>query len=273
MGAILDLSYRLLLVSGIAPHARERDLRDSIDLVVGRGSVKALRISIGAGSDRNRTATIEMDRHSDASRVLDRVDGALFEGQALTVNWVHTSSTGERAAGVDDKIGLVPPAPTSHALPPASPSQPPPSPMQKKVLLAANGGAVHAAKNLSRSKGLDALRYLGLPQPDLDAISHMWAPLDEAPPNKNDKAFDRHLRTKVKFGFVPQQDAEASLQDERMRTAFKDDPVLQHRFEVFLAAQAGRSKEWYLTFFAHIAEFNRLSRLFSETARRRWHSA
>lgn len=140
----------------------------------------------------------------------------------------------------------------------------------------------------SKPEDLDALRYLGLPPPDLEAISQMWAPLDEAPLGRHGKPFDRHIRTKVKFGFVPQQDAEAALQDERMRTAFKDDPVLQQRFEVFLAAQAGRSKDWYLvrpdlaalpapsdahlsvsqTFFAHIAEFNRLSRLFSETARR-----
>lgn len=102
------------------------------------------------------------------------------------------------------------------------------------------------ARPSSKPEDLDALRYLGLPPPDLEAISQMWAPLDEAPLGRHGKPFDRHIRTKVKFGFVPQQDAEAALQDERMRTVFKDDPVLQQRFEVFLAAQAGRSKDWYL---------------------------
>ncbi|BGP30230.1 hypothetical protein JCM10296v2_001982 [Rhodotorula toruloides] len=278
--AILDSSYTDLVVSGVVPHARERDLRDSIELVVGRGSVKAVRMSVCQGVDRNRSAFVKMYRHSDALRAIDRADGFLFEGQAITVNWAYTSSAGQRAekelepgpARSSHSPARQSPSPSyppsSHAQPPASPSQPPPSPPQTTAAVASKDRVRNVAQPHSKPEDLDALRYLGLPPPNLEAISQMWAPLDEAPLSRHGKPFDRHIRTKVKVGFVPQQDAEAALQDERMRTVFKDDPLLQQRFEVFLAAQAGHSKDWYLTFFAHIAEFNRLSRLFSETARR-----
>ncbi|KAK4332721.1 Proteophosphoglycan ppg4 [Rhodotorula toruloides] len=272
--------YRDLIIYGIAPYSQEQDLRDFIEAKIGRGSIRRLHLEANSFAEDDRKALLEVDRHSDALRALDRVDGSLFKGQAITVNWAYTSFANDRAA-VDDQLGAArssrsptrhSPSPlhpaSSHAQPPASPSQPPPSPPQTTAAVATKDRVRDVAQPSSKPEDLDALRYLGLPPPDLEAISQMWAPLDEAPLGRYGKPFDRHLRTKIKFGFVPQQDAEAALQDERMRTVFKDDPVLQQRFEVFLAAQAGRSKDWYLTFFAHIAEFNRLSRLFSETARR-----
>ncbi|BGP06192.1 hypothetical protein JCM10049v2_002011 [Rhodotorula toruloides] len=272
--------YRDLIIYGIAPYSQQQDLRDFIEAKIGRGSIRRLYLETKSFAEDDRKALVEMDRHSDALRALDRVDGTLFKGQAITVNWAYTSSAGQ-PAGKDDQLGAArssrSPArhsasplhpPSSYAQPPASPSQPPPSPPQTSAAVASKDRVRDVARPSSKPEDLDALRYLGLPPPDLEAISQMWAPLDEAPLGRHGKPFDRHIRTKVKFGFVPQQDAEAALQDERMRTVFKDDPVLQQRFEVFLAAQAGRSKDWYLTFFAHIAEFNRLSRLFSETARR-----
>lgn len=85
-----------------------------------------------------------------------------------------------------------------------------------------------------------------MPPSDIEAISRMWTPLDEAPVSKSGKDFNRRIQAKVKFGFVPRQEAEAALRDQRMRMAFPDDPVMQQRFEVFLAAQAGHSKDWYL---------------------------
>lgn len=96
--------YRDLIIYGIAPYSQQQDLRDFIEAKIGRGSIRRLYLETKSLAEDDRKALVEMDRHSDALRALDRVDGTLFKGQAITVNWAYTSSAGQ-PAGKDDQLG------------------------------------------------------------------------------------------------------------------------------------------------------------------------
>jgi RNA recognition motif-containing protein len=96
---------RDLTVFGIAPRSYERDLVDLIESKAGRGSIRSLQLEANSRAEDDRRAFIEMDKHDDALRALDRVDGLVFDGQAITVNWACAPASTHRAAAVDEQPG------------------------------------------------------------------------------------------------------------------------------------------------------------------------
>ncbi|GAA5996441.1 RNA-binding protein [Rhodotorula paludigena] len=115
---------------------------------------------------------------------------------------------------------------------------------------------------------LERLRSLGMTDKDIKAIELVWTPLDQPPAGRTSgEAFARSVTTQVRFGYVSPDDARAALEHNAEAPAFPDDAAMQARYEAFLRAQAGESRDWYTVFFAQLADFNRLSAAFTAKAR------
>lgn len=124
----------------------------------------------------------------------------------------------------------------------------------------------------------------------IKAIERIWTPLHEPPAQPNETApFDRSVNVTVRFGHVTQSEARAALEHNAKAPAFPDDAAMQARYEAFLRAQTGDSRDWYTVretlavalvakriadlrnapqvFFAQLADFNRSSAAFTAKAR------
>ncbi|GJN88424.1 hypothetical protein Rhopal_001390-T1 [Rhodotorula paludigena] len=115
---------------------------------------------------------------------------------------------------------------------------------------------------------LERLRSLGMTAEDIKAIELVWTPLDQPLAGRTSgEAFARSVTTQVRFGYVSPNEARAALEHNAAVPAFPDDAAMQARYEAFLRAQAGESRDWYTVFFAQLADFNSSSAAFSAKAR------
>ncbi|GAA6026852.1 hypothetical protein JCM8097_005908 [Rhodosporidiobolus ruineniae] len=117
---------------------------------------------------------------------------------------------------------------------------------------------------------LARLRSVNIPESTIASLRKIWAPLEDKG-KKNDKLGDgdgdkRTLTIAVEFGFLPQREAKLALDENEREPAYPDEPEKQKRYEAFLKAQAGESKDWYTVFFAKLAEFNATAALFAKKA-------
>ncbi|GAA5890325.1 hypothetical protein JCM6882_008795 [Rhodosporidiobolus microsporus] len=106
------------------------------------------------------------------------------------------------------------------------------------------------------------LGSFGLSVEEIKAIQQAWQPADA-----NGDASTRVIDLKAHFGLLSQAEAKAALEANKQRPAFPRDEQRQRKFESFLRAQAGESQEYYMTFLAQVADFNRSNALFVDTAR------
>ncbi|GJN88412.1 hypothetical protein Rhopal_001378-T1 [Rhodotorula paludigena] len=115
---------------------------------------------------------------------------------------------------------------------------------------------------------IQRLRSLGMDDDQIKAIERIWTPLHEPPAQPDGSApFDRSVDITVQFGHVTQSEARAALEHNAKAPAFPDDAAMQARYEAFLRAQTGDSRDWYTVFFAQLADFNRSSAAFTAKAR------
>ncbi|BGP14014.1 hypothetical protein JCM10213v2_001952 [Rhodosporidiobolus nylandii] len=242
---------------------RSMDARDIREIHIRHAGVGAL-------------AFVEI-RHKEAARqaILD-LDGELLLGQAVRVAWrdldpqwldtqlratAHRPPPPERPVQGANQEPLInnrymrlaaPPAqkPAKHpqtpsssrSPPPASPSQPAPS-----------------APPTDLEHDIARLKSVGTSSADIEALQRIWDPLDTLPSTD----FSRTISVNASFGFLSRAEAQRALEANEMRQAYPDNPAMQERYEAFLKAQAGESKDWYTVFYAQLAEFNRSSSLFS----------
>ncbi|GAA5890287.1 hypothetical protein JCM6882_008784 [Rhodosporidiobolus microsporus] len=106
------------------------------------------------------------------------------------------------------------------------------------------------------------LGSFGLSVEETKAIQQAWQPV-----NANGDASTRTVDLKAHFGILSQAEAKAALEANKQRPSFPRDEQRQRKFESFLRAQAGESQEYYMTFLAQVADFNRSNALFVDTAR------
>jgi hypothetical protein len=112
-------------------------------------------------------------------------------------------------------------------------------------------------------KALKHLSSLGVPPSTLATLPLLWSTSDySTPPSLS----SRRTTATVDFGFLPAADARFALEAKAKEKPYKDDPIKQHRYEAFLEAQAGLSRDWYtvrsfplLPFFPVRNEFSPLS--------------
>lgn len=89
---------------------------------------------------------------------------------------------------------------------------------------------------------LALLSSLGVPPGDLTALSSIWDTHSEGIASGG----GRRTTATVNFGFLGQDEARKALAAiQSGEYPYKDDPVQQRRYEVFLEGQAGVSRDWY----------------------------
>ncbi|GAA6048930.1 hypothetical protein JCM3770_007124 [Rhodotorula araucariae] len=126
-----------------------------------------------------------------------------------------------------------------------------------------------SSNDLMLERDVERLRSLGLAPELVEAIQQVWRPREEPPSTASSpgEMFERSIDVQVRFGFVPQEIAKKALKENKVAPTYPDDRVKQARYEAFLAAQAGESRDYYTVFFAQLAEFNFSSAACAETAR------
>ena len=113
------------------------------------------------------------------------------------------------------------------------------------------GGQVAEAKaNAEGSlleRDLGRLRSLGIEPHQIEAIQQMWPSLNAPPSSASgaDEPFERGIDAQVRFGFVPQEVAKKALRENSVAPTYPDDRVKQARYEAFLSAHAGESRDYY----------------------------
>ncbi|BGP38112.1 hypothetical protein JCM10449v2_002039 [Rhodotorula kratochvilovae] len=246
-----------------------------------------------------RVSWLELDRREGASR-RHRGPGDVpsREEERLAINYQPLVTNRYAALAAKGAAKEPPPGPAAwRALEgnePAQRSSPPAATDTSTVTLAASAepvqpdqGDVNAPQRTSAPAGgqvaeakanaegsllerdLDRLRSLGIEPHQIEAIQQMWPSLNAPPSSASgaDEPFERGIDAQVRFGFVPQEVAKKALRENSVAPTYPDDRVKQARYEAFLAAQAGESRDYYTVFFAQLAEFNASSGAFAETAR------
>ncbi|GAA5842737.1 hypothetical protein JCM11251_002337 [Rhodosporidiobolus azoricus] len=164
-----------------------------------------------------------------------------------------------------------PPSPVSPSFPPACPderSHPTPlwvidSTPPRLPLRSANPIKVEVDEQLPRDPDLVRLESLGLPSSIVESLRQCWEAYDETPCAD----FRRQIEGEVSFGSLPSDRAGALLEAHERDPPRADDLMMQNRWEAFLKAQTGESKDWYTVFFAKLMQFNREAEEFSQKAR------
>lgn len=81
---------------------------------------------------------------------------------------------------------------------------------------------------------------VGLSEHRIAALQRIWDASDTAPSSSK-----RELPVQVSFGFLSRDEARNAMRRNEQRPAFPEDVVQQKRYEEFLRAQAGESRDWY----------------------------
>ncbi|BGP38098.1 hypothetical protein JCM10449v2_002025 [Rhodotorula kratochvilovae] len=104
---------------------------------------------------------------------------------------------------------------------------------------------------------------------DTRGICVLWRTDKAARPARraNSPEKERNIPFDVDFGCLHADDARAALRANKVQPAFPNDKQRQLQYDMFLRAQAGESREWYMAFLAHLAEFNALGGGFVARAR------
>ncbi|GAA6026870.1 hypothetical protein JCM8097_005921 [Rhodosporidiobolus ruineniae] len=259
----------------------------------------ALDNRINVQDDSNRTASSRRPSEPDhrgrprspspSHRRLSTASTAKASAQSLdTRSPAKEAPTPSSAAQLDQSLAAAQPAPLpsqssslaktpsasefttdAPASPPAvlpAPPVQPPEPAVKPVepatapVQSAEPAVIPAeASTASIDHDLSRLRSYGLTEKEIAAAQQLFDPSNEA--------FDGILNVQARFGRLPPAQAKAALEASKLQPAFPHDQKQQQQYESFLKAQAGESREYFLAFFAQLAQFNRSNDLFSNMAR------
>ncbi|GAA6057789.1 hypothetical protein JCM3770_001041 [Rhodotorula araucariae] len=281
---------RDIVLDHLPERAAAGDVAAFVERHLGRGTVIRLKLDGAARVGGEQVAYVQLDRHSDALAAFDRLDGRVFQEHAVSVIWDHGRRDHKVAPSVTVAPALAvaaphhlkvvqstprsrsPPIPLAPTAPlqQRSPPQIAPSPSAQAATLATthavdDGHAINPCTAVGDADcDIARLRALGVSSDDIDAVQRVWDALDRPP----DAAYDRSVTLTVRFGYLPKREAKMALDVNAETPAYPDDEVMQQRFEAFLTAQAGESRDWYTIFLAKVAEFSQLSSLFAETGRR-----
>ncbi|GAA5890340.1 hypothetical protein JCM6882_008800 [Rhodosporidiobolus microsporus] len=262
--AILDLDGEL--IGGLAVRVAWRDLDpDCLARIIGADGAayalsrfEAVLTSLSAASRAPLPPPRDHLDHSTSSS-----NGASFDQSALSSTNLQPLTKNRYAALAANSSHNTssPPAPSSSEPPVAVDTfTQSPRPLE-------NGDA-KPASNASKDVDLAQLEALGLPASTLSSLQQRWAASDDPPLPSSSAATDgdssRTVEGRVSFGFLPSEQAQAALEANKREPGYPHDPVMQNRYEAFLRAQTGESKDWYTVFFAQLVNFNRSAKSFAE---------
>ncbi|ORY61910.1 hypothetical protein BCR35DRAFT_355144 [Leucosporidium creatinivorum] len=236
-----------LLFSHVPPAIHEEDFRRFLR----QASFDAGRVKIV--QTRQNTQSIFVDLPSveacrDAVRALD---GAVLEGHALLAMWAmntldrpQTKSTASRNGSQAPSAALsrlsTTPAPTPR--PPIRPA----SPTLEETMGPLSSCDLSPDAALARD--ISRIECLNLTLDDIDLIQQAWKPLPHPPTDD----FTRSVEISASFGYLSPSEAKAALESPPLYS----DSAKQARYETFLRAQMGDSRDRYMVFLAQLAQFN-----------------
>ncbi|BGP46204.1 hypothetical protein JCM10450v2_002044 [Rhodotorula kratochvilovae] len=295
---------RDIVLDHLPERATASEVTQFIERHLGRDTVVRLKLDADARVGSEKVAYVELDKHSDALAAFNLLDGRVFQQHAVSVIWDLEISTRNRRAStpprndrrrLSPRRSLSPHRPsrvsanggllsgeehsrrssasdgaTAHKSPPHKPLEQVPSPLSTTPPAAPAAAVDEGVASGARappptsSEDIARLRTLGLTDDELVAVQRAWDPLDHPP----DDSFDRSIPLTARFGYLPRREAKMALDANAEKPAYPDDEAMQRRFEAFLSAQAGESRDWYTIFLAKVAEFNELGSVFAETGRR-----
>ncbi|GAA5829520.1 hypothetical protein JCM11251_000188 [Rhodosporidiobolus azoricus] len=257
-----------LYFSHMSAATTPRSLIDFLEGRLGRGCARSVHL-VATRNKGERSAVVDLAREADRLFAITHLDGVLLDHQAITVNWFSEPSPPRRSSF----------SPTRHRTPSYPHHTAGLRSINPPTRLRLPGPATSAGKEALPSKNSEApsvlaaddpdlarLRTLNLPQHTLNAIQRLWRPLSTEDLDST-ASFSRSAKFDVDFGFLPKREANLALDANAETPAYADEPEKQKRYEAFLKAQAGNSKDWFLTFFAKLAEFNRTAAAFADKGR------
>ncbi|GAA6061590.1 hypothetical protein JCM10212_004340 [Sporobolomyces blumeae] len=230
-------------VSYLSPNATREDVHHWVASVLGRNAVRHVDLAgVAVKNIRNaeQEAIVVLRSVDDARDAILELDGGVLDGFALRVD-------AEPAIDATLRTRL-------------------------DELLAPSIGRRSRVRRRPRrnatsilDEDLARIRKLGLSVADVAAIERIWSPLDNPPTSSSSDAspFLRQIQVTTSFGFVPEREALVALKRNESQPAYPEDDALQRRYEHFLKAQAGLSRELYTTFFAQLCDWNRQVEMFS----------
>ncbi|GAA5947557.1 hypothetical protein JCM3765_001727 [Sporobolomyces pararoseus] len=268
-----------LTVKYLPSEATSSQVIKFIESRIGSGTIEYCSlhgVTIQGRENAEQLAEVVMRRKSHAIKAIEILDGIVFRGIGLRVEWWYSkhcpivqpsiespcnASTAHRS---DRRTSQLSPRRRSRSRSPPRPkhSLSPPRPL--------SNGTPDTPPRRSRSPDsqlamdLSRIRSLNLSSEDLEAIQRIWTPL-EAPPRSPNQNFNREVDVNVKFGFLPRSEALSALEDKE--PVFQEDPLLERRYRSFLEGQAGISRDYYTIFFAQLFDWNVHSEMFANRGR------
>ncbi|GAA5970118.1 hypothetical protein JCM11641_000276 [Rhodosporidiobolus odoratus] len=268
-----DLKDISLFLLHIPANVTEQDILRFVERSVSRQSIGKIRVLPATSGS---LAYVNVRTENDGRRAILDLDGEVLLGSAVRVSWDCGPPSFEGSCDtpanqeplVKNRYAQLAATAASDRLP-ASPSSLPdaPSSLQVDALPASSTTGADAIKpsesiKLDVQRDLDRLRSFGLSSDTLGQVQQAWLPLEQAPGGNP----SRQVHVEASFGFVPQGRAKHLLETQASKATFPEDLAMQKRYEAFLQAQAGMSKDYYTVFFGQLDNFNSTSKLFSELA-------
>ncbi|BGP14031.1 hypothetical protein JCM10213v2_001969 [Rhodosporidiobolus nylandii] len=283
-----------VIVKHLKPEIQAAQLRDWVECHLGADCVRSYDMALS----KNRAegvGFIEFHAVEDCERAISELDGQVWNSTAVGVVWGRgirgrrkrdsyanpipssrsdLSRSSQHTASNLEPLGAAnrypssthsrPPPSSPHSvdftcrLPPsASRSIPPPPPPYHSAPGTPPPPSPRLQVDLRRLQSLD------LPPAVISDLERIWEPLDEPPSD----GFSRSVAVPVNFACLSRREAKQALDANETKPEYPDDATMQARYEAFLKAQAGESRDWYTVFYAQLADFNRTATTFAEKGR------
>ncbi|GJN88425.1 hypothetical protein Rhopal_001391-T1 [Rhodotorula paludigena] len=284
---------RRIIIKHLPDWAEQRRVIDFVDCALGERLARQVDVLQPKGK-HEKIAIVNFHRHSDAVRAFEIIDGATFDGRAVAVLWKADKTNVKQ--GKDGIVGSRPAVSQIDAQPSeeallrleggaqslivshdVTPEPATPGPSQRHVattvstLPAENFSDLRADPVLLPSPPLPPIQQamlntdlsrlrspiVGLSEHRIAALQRIWDASDTPPSSSK-----RELPVQVAFGFLSRDEARNAMRRNEQRPAFPEDEVQQKRYEEFLRAQAGESRDWYMFFLESLAQHNSLGSTF-----------
>ncbi|GAA5970080.1 hypothetical protein JCM11641_000259 [Rhodosporidiobolus odoratus] len=249
-----------------------RQLAAFVEKRIGRGVIQHCQM-LPASKGMAQSARATLHAAADIERVIIEMDGAVWNAVAMGVWQIDPPAHTDTASNAPRSTPSAPhqqetnPTRLSASSPVSSASAKPAS----RLPILQHSPPAPPPRPASPSLEIDLarLRSLALPPSTFNDIQQIWKPVDHPPSASasDSPPLTRRLQVEVDFGFLDRREAKLALDANAEKPVYPDDPGMQQRYETFLKAQAGESRDWYTVFLAKLTEFSRATATFVEKGR------